>query len=145
MVVRNLSLNTSIAFSLLLIFNAVAEQWPFFMGVNVAISIVVSYYYFKMLFVGVEHLLIIRPAQNRPFVLFIVVSSALFVTYFVLALWLVYMSFFREFNSAYSDVVLWCFTIQLQWVILVFASSVVFFVTLKNAIGSRAEKKNKLD
>jgi hypothetical protein len=95
----------------------------------VVISPVVSYYWLKMLLVAVHA--VTRLPYERSFVFLTVISMALFIVYFVLAFPLVFLSFFREFNSMYSDVYLWVFTMNIYCVIVELAVGIVFIITIR--------------
>jgi hypothetical protein len=128
-IMRNLTLNNTLAMALLLIFNYMSQDKPFLLGICVVISPVVSYYWLKMLLVAVHA--VTRLPYERSFVFLTVISMALFIVYFVLAFPLVFLSFFREFNSMYSDVYLWVFTMNIYCVIVELAVGIVFIITIR--------------
>ena len=139
-VVRNTTLNTVLAMSLLLTFNYLGEDWPLFLGVNVVVSAVASYYWLKMLLVSLFYLAVSHQIwrYERRFIALTIASLALFLVYMALAFPLVYVGCFREFNSMYSDIFLWIFTGHIYGMIVTFAAGIVFIIIVRHYIQARS-------
>lgn len=153
-IVRNTTLNTTLAMALLLIFNYLAEDWPLFLAINVIISSIVAYYWFKMLLVSFFYLITSHRIHHslwryeRRFVILTCLSLLLFIAYAVLAFPLVYLDCFSEFNSMYSDIFLWIFATHIYCLIGIFAAGIVFIIIVRHYIERNrppAERKKKTD
>jgi hypothetical protein len=145
-IVRNTTLNTVLAMSLLLIFNYLGEDWPLFLAVNVVVSAVASYYWLKMLLVSLFYLVASHQAAptqtiwryERRFLALTLLSFGLFLAYVALAFPLVYVECFREFNSMYSDIFLWIFAAHLHCIVGIFAAGIVFIIVVRHHVQARA-------
>lgn len=139
-IIRNTMLNNTVSMSLMLIFNYIVEDRPIFLAILVVISAVATYYWLKMILVSFQYMVVSQRQHHalwyyeRRFMILTLFSIGIFLAYVILAFPTVYLSCFREFNSMYSDIFLWIFGIHLHVLIVLFASGIVFIVTVRHYI-----------
>jgi len=139
-IIRNTMLNNTVSMSLLLIFNYIVEDRPIFLAILVVVSAVATYYWLKMILVSFQYMVVSQRQHHalwyyeRRFMILTLFSITFFLAYVILAFPLVYLSCFREFNSMYSDIFLWIFGIHLHALIVLFATGIVFIITVRHYI-----------
>ena len=130
-IMRNIIIVNLIGSSLLLMFNYMSEEKRLALVVVAGISLGVVYYYMKLLYVGSIYLHSMDGSwysvwrKESGLMIMLACSGAVFLTYFIISLQVVYISLFEELNSMYCSIILWVFAVTpLSLVILVSLSPV---------------------
>jgi hypothetical protein len=120
-IMRNIVIGNLIASSLLLMFNYLSEEKRLFLVAVAGVSLVLVYYIHK----GDDTWRQVWK-KEKGLILMLIFSCAIFLTYFVVSLPIVYISLFDELNSMYCSVVLWVFAVTPLALIILVSLSMVF-------------------
>lgn len=137
-ITRNILINTIAATNLLLIFNYLSEHMRFYAIIMTLVSLIMVYYYTKMLVIGFLFMFIAaKPSvkdlwrKYHHFVILFWVNFLVYALFVGFSMPTTYYSLLNELNSMYSDVILWVFTTFILLAVLTLPLYVVFYLELK--------------
>ena len=136
-ITRNILINTIAATNLLLILNYLSEHMRLYFIIMTLVSLIMVYYYTKMLIIGFLFMFIASPTvkdlwrKYHNFVILFWINFIVYALFVAFSMPTTYYSLLNELNSMYSDIILWVFTTFLLLALLTLPLYVVFYLELK--------------
>lgn len=132
-IMRNFYILNIMVSNLLLILNYLSEEKTFYTFLLVAISLLVIYYSFKTLLIHLIYLLSYE-SRNVPSTFLFCANATIFLLFLIYSIPTTYLSFLREINSMYTDVIIWTCVIGILCLVMTFSLYTVFIPLIKNKL-----------